>query len=103
MAVNTLGKIVDETLEYNNLQKEDIDWLVPHQANVRIIAATAKKLKMSMDHVILTVQDHGNTSAASVPLALNEGVRSGKIQPGQTILMEAFGGGFTWGSVLARY
>ena len=103
MAVNTLGKIVDETLEYNNLQKEDIDWLGPHQANVRIIAATAKKLKMSMDHVILTVQDHGNTSAASVPLALNEGVRSGKIQPGQTILMEAFGGGFTWGSVLARY
>jgi len=103
MAVNTLGKIVDETLEYNNLQKEDIDWLVPHQANVRIIAATAKKLKMSMDHVILTVQDHGNTSAASVPLALNEGVRSGKIQPGQTILMEAFGGGFTWGSALARF
>ena len=103
MAVNTLGKIVDETLEYNNLQKEDIDWLGPHQANGRIIAATAKKLKMSMDHVILTVQDHGNTSAASVPLALNEGVRSGKIQPGQTILMEAFGGGFTWGSVLARY
>lgn len=103
MAVNTLGRIVDETLEANNMQKQDIDWLVPHQANVRIIAATAKKLKMPMEHVILTVQDHGNTSAASVPLALNEGVRSGKIKKGQTILMEAFGGGFTWGSALARF
>ncbi len=102
MAVNTLGRIVDETLDANNMEKQDVDWLVPHQANVRIIAATAKKLKMSMDHVIMTVQDHGNTSAASVPLALNEGVRSGKIQPGQTILMEAFGGGFTWGSALAK-
>jgi len=102
MAVNTLGRIVDETLDANKMEKEEIDWLVPHQANVRIIAATAKKLKMSMDNVILTVQDHGNTSAASVPLALNEGVRSGKIKPGQTILMEAFGGGFTWGSILAR-
>ena len=103
MAVNTLGRIVDETLEANNMQKQDIDWLVPHQANVRIIAATAKKLKMPMEHVILTVQDHGNTSAASVPLALNEGVRSGKIKKRQTILMEAFGGGFTWGSALARF
>ena len=103
MAVNTLGRIVDETLEANNMQKQDIDWLVPHQANVRMIAATAKKLKMPMEHVILTVQDHGNTSAASVPLALNEGVRSGKIKKGQTILMEAFGGGFTWGSALARF
>lgn len=103
MAVNTLGRIVDETLEANQMEKQEIDWLVPHQANVRIIAATAKKLRMSMDNVILTVQDHGNTSAASVPLALNEGVRSGKIQKGQTILMEAFGGGFTWGSALARF
>ncbi len=103
MAVNTLGRIVDETLEANQMGKQEIDWLVPHQANVRIIAATAKKLRMSMDNVILTVQDHGNTSAASVPLALNEGVRSGKIQKGQTILMEAFGGGFTWGSALARF
>jgi 3-oxoacyl-[acyl-carrier-protein] synthase-3 len=101
MAVNTLGRIVDETLLANNMAKEDIDWLVPHQANVRIISAT--KLKMSMDSVILTVQDHGNTSAASVPLALNEGVRSGKIQQGQTVLMEAFGGGFTWGSALVVY
>ncbi len=102
MAVNTLGRIVDETLEANQMQKSDVDWLVPHQANTRIIAATAKKLAMSMDHVVLTVDRHGNTSAASVPLALNEAVQDGRIQPGQTILMEAFGGGFTWGSVLAR-
>lgn len=102
MAVNTLGRIVDETLDANQMQKSDIDWLVPHQANTRIIAATAKKLDMSMDNVVLTVDRHGNTSAASVPLALNEAVRDGRIQPGQTILMEAFGGGFTWGSVLAR-
>ena len=102
MAVNTLGRIVDETLEANQMQKSDIDWLVPHQANTRIIAATAKKLDMSMDNVVLTVDRHGNTSAASVPLARNEAVQDGRIQPGQTILMEAFGGGFTWGSVLAR-
>jgi 3-oxoacyl-[acyl-carrier-protein] synthase-3 len=102
MAVNTLGRIVDETLEANQMQKSDVDWLVPHQANTRIIAATAKKLDMSMDNVVLTVDRHGNTSAASVPLALNEAVQDGRIQPGQTILMEAFGGGFTWGSVLAR-
>jgi 3-oxoacyl-[acyl-carrier-protein] synthase-3 len=102
MAVNTLGRIVDETLEVNQMQKSDVDWLVPHQANTRIIAATAKKLDMSMDNVVLTVDRHGNTSAASVPLALNEAVQDGRIQPGQTILMEAFGGGFTWGSVLAR-
>ena len=102
MAVNTLGRIVDETLDANQMQKSDIDWLVPHQANTRIIAATAKKLDMSMDNVVLTVDRHGNTSAASVPLALNEAVQDGRIQPGQTILMEAFGGGFTWGSVLAR-
>ena len=102
MAVNTLGRIVDETLEANHMQKSDVDWLVPHQANTRIIAATAKKLDMSMDNVVLTVDRHGNTSAASVPLALNEAVQDGRIQSGQTILMEAFGGGFTWGSVLAR-
>ena len=102
MAVNTLGRIVDETLEANHMQKSDVDWLVPHQANTRIIAATAKKLDMSMDNVVLTVDRHGNTSAASVPLALNEAVQDGRIQPGQIILMEAFGGGFTWGSVLAR-
>lgn len=102
MAVNTLGRIVDETLAANQMQKSDVDWLVPHQANTRIIAATAKKLDMSMDNVVLTVDLHGNTSAASVPLALNEAVQDGRIQPGQIILMEAFGGGFTWGSALVR-
>ena len=103
MAVNTLGRIVDETLTANNMQKSDIDWLVPHQANIRIINATAKKLKMSMDHVVVTVQEHGNTSAASVPMALNEAVRDGRIKKGETLLLEAFGGGFTWGSALLRY
>jgi 3-oxoacyl-[acyl-carrier-protein] synthase-3 len=103
MAVNTLDRIVDETLEANGLQKSDIDWLVPHQANIRIISATAKKLGMSMDNVVTTVANHGNTSAASVPLAFDVAVRDGRIQRGQTVLMEAFGGGFTWGSVLLKY
>jgi 3-oxoacyl-[acyl-carrier-protein] synthase-3 len=103
MAVNTLDRIVDETLEANGLQKSDIDWLVPHQANIRIISATAKKLGMSMDNVVTTVAGHGNTSAASVPLAFDVAVRDGRIQRGQTVLMEAFGGGFTWGSVLLKY
>jgi 3-oxoacyl-[acyl-carrier-protein] synthase III len=103
VAVNTLGRIVDETLAANSMQKEDIDWLVPHQANTRIIAATAKKLDMSMDHVVLTVDQHGNTSAASVPLALDVAVRDGRIKNNDTLLLEAFGGGFTWGSVLLRY
>jgi len=103
MAVNTLGAIVDETLQENNMQKEDIDWLVPHQANIRIITATAKKLKMPMDRVVTTVDKHGNTSAASIPLALDVAIRDGRIKRGETILMEAFGGGFTWGSVLAKY
>ncbi|MCL4114714.1 UNVERIFIED_CONTAM: hypothetical protein GTU68_053593 [Idotea baltica] len=102
-AVNTLGRIVDETLEYNNLKKSDIDWLVPHQANIRIIKATAKKLKMSMDQVVVTVHEHGNTSAASVPLALDVAVRDGRIKRGDVILLEAFGGGFTWGSALIKY
>jgi len=102
VAVTTLGRIVDETLEYNNLDKSDIDWLVPHQANLRIISATAKKLKMSMEQVIVTVGDTGNTSAASVPMALDIGIREGKIKPGQTVLLEAFGGGFTWGSALLK-
>jgi 3-oxoacyl-[acyl-carrier-protein] synthase-3 len=102
MAVNTLDAIVDETLEANGLAKSDIDWLVPHQANIRIIQATAKKLGMGMERVIVTVDRHGNTSAASIPLALDTGVREGKIKPGETVLMEAFGGGFTWGSVLVR-
>jgi 3-oxoacyl-[acyl-carrier-protein] synthase III len=103
VAVNTLGRIVDETLAANSIQKEDIDWLVPHQANMRIISATAKKLDMSMERVIVTVDQHGNTSAASVPLALDVAVRDGRIKAGDTVLLEAFGGGFTWGSVLLRY
>jgi len=103
MAVNTLGRIVDETLEANDMQKSDVDWLVPHQANTRIIQATARKLNMPMEHVVVTVGEHGNTSAASVPLALDVAVRDGRIQRGNTLLMEAFGGGFTWGSVLAKY
>jgi len=103
MAVNTLGRIVDETLEANDLAKSDIDWLVPHQANIRIIAATARKLGMSMDKVVQTVGDHGNTSAASIPLALDHAVREGMIKRGETLLLEGFGGGFTWGSALVRY
>jgi len=103
VAVNTLGRIVDETLEHNNLQKSDIDWLVPHQANIRILAATAKKLNMSMDQVIITLEGQGNTSSASVLLALDEGVRDGRIQRGQIVLLEAFGAGFTWGSALLKY
>ena len=103
MAVNTLGRIVDETLAANNMEKSDVDWLIPHQANIRIIQATARKLKMSMDHVVVTVDEHGNTSAASVPLALDTAVRDGRIKRGEILLMEAFGGGFTWGSALLKY
>ncbi|WP_070988616.1 beta-ketoacyl-ACP synthase III [Halofilum ochraceum] len=103
VATNTLGRIVDETLAANGLNKSDIDWLVPHQANIRIIEATARKLKMSLDHVIITVDRHGNTSAASVPLALDQGVRDGRIKRGDMLLLEAFGGGFTWGSALVTY
>jgi 3-oxoacyl-[acyl-carrier-protein] synthase-3 len=103
MAVNTLGRIVDETLAANRLDKSDIDWLIPHQANIRIIQATARKLKMDMDHVVVTVDEHGNTSAASVPLALDTAVRDGRIKRGETLMLEAFGGGFTWGSALVKY
>ncbi len=103
MAVNTLGRIVDETLAANDMQKSDVDWLVPHQANIRIIQATARKLHMHMDHVVVTVDEQGNTSAASVPLALDTAVREGRIKKGETVLMEAFGGGFTWGSVLMKF
>ena len=103
MAVNTLGRIVDETLAKSKMKQSDIDWLVPHQANIRIIAATAKKLKMNMDHVVVTVHEHGNTSAASIPLALDEAVRDKRIKKGEILLLEAFGGGFTWGSALLKY
>jgi 3-oxoacyl-[acyl-carrier-protein] synthase-3 len=103
VAVNTMGKIVDETLEANNLDKHDIDWLIPHQANTRILSAIAKKLDMSMDKVVVTVDQHGNTSAASVPLALDVAVRDGRIQRGDKVLLVAFGGGFTWGSALIDY
>ena len=103
VAVNTLGKIVDETLDANQMQKADVDWLVPHQANLRIIAATAKKLNMPMDRVVVTVNEHGNTSAASIPLALDVAVRDGRIKRNEVLLLEAFGGGFTWGSALLRY
>lgn len=103
VAVNTLGRIVDETLAANQLEKSDLDWLIPHQANLRIIKATAKKLNMSMDQVIVTVDKHGNTSAASVPMALDVAIRSGRVKRGEKLLLEAFGGGFTWGAALIVY
>ena len=103
VAVKSLESIVDETLEANNLDKSELDWLVPHQANIRIIQLTAKRLSMPMDKVVLTVQKYGNTSAASVPMALDVAVRDGRIQRGQLLLLEAFGGGLTWGSALLRY
>ncbi|MGY0503727.1 beta-ketoacyl-ACP synthase III [Luteimonas sp. e5] len=102
-AVKALDAVVDETLQANGLARSDLDWLIPHQANLRIIEATAKRLDMPMDRVIVTVDRHGNTSSGSVPLALDEAVRSGKVERGQLLLLEAFGGGFTWGSVLLRY
>jgi 3-oxoacyl-[acyl-carrier-protein] synthase-3 len=103
VAVKTLENIVDITLEANNLERGAIDWLVPHQANIRIIQATAKRLGMSMGKVILTLEEHGNTSAASVPLAMDTAVRDGRIQRGHLLMLEAFGGGLTWGSALIRY
>ncbi|MFA5684777.1 MAG: beta-ketoacyl-ACP synthase III [Lysobacteraceae bacterium] len=103
VAVKTLDAVVEETLTANGLDKSDLDWLIPHQANLRIITATARRLAMPMDRVIVTVDRHGNTSAASVPLALDEAVRSGKVKEGELLLLEAFGGGFTWGSALIRY
>lgn len=103
VAVNTLSSLVSSTFEQAGMDPFELDWLVPHQANVRIIQAIARKLGLSMDQVILTLDRQGNTSAASVPLALDEGIRSGKIKRGQLLLLEAFGGGFTWGSALVRY
>lgn len=103
VAVKTLSQIVDETLEANNMNKEDIDWLIPHQANIRIIQATAKKLGASMDKVVVAVDRHGNTSSASIPLAMCEAIEDGRIKRGDVCLLESFGGGFTWGSALIRY
>jgi 3-oxoacyl-[acyl-carrier-protein] synthase-3 len=103
LAVNTLGRMVEDTLAVNGFPKSAVDWLVPHQANMRIIQAMAKRLELPMEKVIVTIQDHGNTSSASVPLALDVGVRDGRIKPGQLLLLEAFGGGLTWGSALIRY
>jgi 3-oxoacyl-[acyl-carrier-protein] synthase-3 len=103
VAVTELAHIVDETLQAHNLDRSALDWLVPHQANLRIISATAKKLGMGLDKVVVTLDRHGNTSAASVPAALDEAVRDGRIQRGQLVLLEAFGGGFTWGSALVRF
>ncbi|MDD5385173.1 MAG: ketoacyl-ACP synthase III [Gallionella sp.] len=102
-AVKVLSEVVEEVLAENELQGSDIAWLVPHQANIRIMEATAKKLGLSMDNVVVTVAHHGNTSAASIPLALDTAVRDGRIKPGQNILLEAVGGGFTWGAVLIRW
>ncbi len=102
VAVKTLSRIVDETLEANGMAKSDVDWLIPHQANIRIINSVAKKLKMPMDKVVVTIAEQGNTSAASVPLALDKAVRDGRIKEGEIVLMEAFGGGFVWGSALVR-
>ena len=99
----TLEGIVDEVVEANGLKKGQIDWLIPHQANIRIIQATAKRLQLPMERVILTVQEHGNTSAASVPMALDTAIRDGRIRRGDLLLLEAFGGGFTWGASLIRY
>jgi 3-oxoacyl-[acyl-carrier-protein] synthase-3 len=103
VAVKTLENLVDDVVEKNRLEKGEIDWLIPHQANIRIISATAKRLQMPMERVILTVQEHGNTSAASVPMALDTAIRDGRIKRGDLLLLEAFGGGFTWGASLVRY
>lgn len=103
LAVRELSNVVEETLAANNLDKEDLDWLVPHQANLRIISATAKKLEMDMSQVVVTLDKYANNSAATVPVALDEAVRDGRIQRGQLLLLEAFGGGWTWGSALVRF
>lgn len=102
-AVNSLSSVVDELLEDKGLAGNEIDWMVPHQANIRIIEATAKKLGVGMDKVVVTVAGHGNTSAASIPLALDTAVRDGRIRPGQKVLIEAIGGGFTWGALLFQW
>jgi 3-oxoacyl-[acyl-carrier-protein] synthase-3 len=103
MAVRTLERMVDQVIEENDIKQGDIDWFVPHQANLRIINATAKRLKIPMERVVLTIAQHGNTSAASVPMALDTAVQDGRIKRGDLLLLEAFGGGFTWGASLIRY
>lgn len=102
-AVQYLAEVVDEVIDHHNLDPKDIDWLVPHQANIRIIEGTAKKLDMPMDKVVVTIHKHGNTSAASIPLALNEAIKDGRIKRGDLVLTEAMGGGFTWGAALIRF
>jgi 3-oxoacyl-[acyl-carrier-protein] synthase-3 len=102
VAIKTLGNIAEELLAELGVAKSEVDWLVPHQANIRIVQSTAKRLEIPMERVVLTLQDHGNTSAASVPMALDVAVRDGRIRPGQTVLLEAFGGGLTWGAALVR-
>ncbi|MGA7297984.1 MAG: beta-ketoacyl-ACP synthase III [Rhodanobacteraceae bacterium] len=103
VAVKTLERLVDETVEAAGLSKDDVDWLIPHQANLRIIKGTAKRLHLPMERVVVTIDRHGNTSSGSVPLALDEAIRSGRVERGQNLLLEAFGGGFTWASALIRY
>lgn len=103
LAVNKLGEVIEETLAANNLDSSSIDWLVPHQANIRIIQAMAKKFSIPLERVVITVDRHANTSAASVPLALDTAVRDGRIKKGQTLLLESFGGGISWGSALLKY
>jgi len=103
IAVHRLSNLAEETLKDCSMTSEDLTWMVPHQANIRIIKAVAKKIKLPMDKVIQTLDKHGNTSAASIPLALDEGVRDGRIKKGDTLLFEGIGGGFSWGSVLLEY
>lgn len=103
LAVNIMGDVVDEVLESSNLKKSDINWLIPHQANIRIIHAIAKKLNMPLEHVIVTIENHGNTSAASIPLALDYAIRENRINRGDVLLLESFGGGMTWGALVVQY
>ena len=103
IAVNKLSELAEETLKQSKITSNDIDWMVPHQANIRIIKAVAKRINLPMEKVILTLDKHGNTSAASIPLALDEGVRDGRIKKGDTLLFEGIGGGFSWGSILTEF
>jgi 3-oxoacyl-[acyl-carrier-protein] synthase-3 len=103
LAVGVLGDVANEVLELAGRTTSDVDWLVPHQANIRIMQSTARKLKLPVERVVVTVAEHGNTSAASIPLALDVAIRSGQIQRGQRLLLEGVGGGFTWGAALVDY